>query len=216
MTVNPDRQPASLVKHSAAATVLVGGYVPLAVQARMRAAARAAGTTIASLVREFAYSVAGQAPPRPPTVGAAQKLMVRLCEPARLALREAATQRRSTPAAWAAAMLEAQLLHRARWSAGEEAALQSIYVELQRIGDAMADREAAAAVERAMNRVAAAVSGNYAYWGVPTDPAPARARGAAAQEDAATRAQMGRGRRRPKYAAAPRAAPAPGPASAPR
>jgi hypothetical protein len=198
---NLDRPDASDLKNGRDPLVLVGGHVPRSVRDRLRAAARAAGTTAAALVREFAHSVAGQVPTDPPPPGGAQKLTVRLSGPARVALRDAAAARRSTPAAWATAMLEAQLMRRPRWSEGEEAVLRAVFGELQRIGDRLTDREAAARVDVAMGRIAAAISGNFEYWGVPSDPDPARTRGAVGDEEAATRAAMRRTRRRPSNSA---------------
>lgn len=141
----------------------------------------------------------------------------------RLALALAARARGVTPANWVRSLVLVHLTREPQWNPAEVEELRALFMELRRIGSnvnqiAHAANEAVLAgeppVDRSdavlqavelirseMRRVVAVMSGNFDYWGLPTDERPKPARGSVAREHAAARAaeakRKGRPRRRP-------------------
>lgn len=98
--------------------------------------------------------------------------------------------------------------------------LRALFMELRRIGsnvnqiahaaneaalagEPVADRadavlQAAELIRFEMRRVVAVMSGNFDYWGLPTDERPKPARGALARADAAARAAEAKRKLRPR------------------
>lgn len=135
--------------------VLLGGHVTRAARDRFAALARREGRTVAGYLRDVVEALTGEATPVKTPIGSARKLTLRPTDEARAALLEAARARRSTPTAWATALLEAALMGDGRpvWGEREAAELRALYTELKAAELAVSDPAALDAVRRAMKRV---------------------------------------------------------------
>lgn len=138
--------------------VKVGVHVRRCVRDAFAAAARAQGWTVAKALRLLMEDAAGQAPEpsRDTAHGSARKLHLRLRDESRAALLRQAAVQRTSPAAWATALLEAALLgtNRPVWGKREAEELRALYLDLKRIEGATSDPAALDAIRRAMLRVA--------------------------------------------------------------
>lgn len=110
---------------------------------------------MAGYLRDLVEVVTKEATPDEAPIGSARKLTLRLRDRARSALLDAARVRRSTPAAWATALLEATLVGDGGpvWGKRETEELRALYAELKAAEQAVSDPVALDAVRRAMKRV---------------------------------------------------------------
>lgn len=179
------------------------------VAASFKAAARISdGGTSQALARMVGEVVGGKAAaavvPRGSGQGAA--VMVRLRGDERFALGRAADQRGTTPSNWLRSLALVHLMKRPEWSPTEREALREISRALSRIGvnvnqiaaavnaaaligecppgQGEAAAQAVAMVGVETRRLGAAVTGNFDYWGLPTDEQPTAKRGAMARQEA--------------------------------
>lgn len=152
--------PGLSAKPDTAVLVKVGVHVRRSVLDAFRVAARAQGWTVAKALRTVMEEAAGQASDgsesddAPP--GSARKLNLRLRDEPRAALLRQAEGQRTSPAAWATALLEAALLgtNRPVWGKREAEELRALYMDLKRIEGTTSDPAALDAIRRAMLRVA--------------------------------------------------------------
>lgn len=154
----PDRTDAGVFKNrTPERLVLLAGHMPESRRARFVEMARREGKSCAAYLREMVAVVIGDAPPEGPVApGSARKVTVRLRdEPRRKLLAQAAAQR-TTPAAWATALIEAALsgTDRPVWGKREAEELRALYLDLKRIELASSDPAVLDAIRPAMLRVA--------------------------------------------------------------
>ncbi len=187
--------------------VMIGAYVPEAVAERFKALSRISdGGVSAALLRMIGQEVGDKRAVAPRGVGQGELISVRLKNEERVALALAAHQRGTTPANWMRSLALVHLQKRPEWNHEELELFRDVGRELRRIGvninQIAAGVNAAAligecppgqgeAAERAtelvryeIRRLAAVVTGNFDYWGLPTDERPTAARGALAREAA--------------------------------
>lgn len=155
---NLDRLGASRLR-SVEALALISCHVPASARDRFAALLRARGLTMAAGLRAYVMGMVGAQPAEPPRGGAAHKLSLRLRGRARVRLIEEAKARGTTPAAWATAMLEAQLCREERWAGDELAVLRGIHRAVLGMPPGESVTTLLAALERTM-------AANRAYWGV--------------------------------------------------
>ncbi len=159
--------------------VTLTGHVRRSVRDRFAAYARSVGQKPAALIRMFAEEAAGEASISP-AGGSGQKITLRLPDNVRRQLREQAAANRTTPTAWAGAMLEAQLCGQVRWTEPQIVELRAARVLLADLRDRVVDAAAADQVAKAVRLVDAAIAGQVAYWGATAASASqARSRPAA-------------------------------------
>ncbi len=188
---------------------LVKFWLDVEVAASFKAAARISdGGTSQALARMVGEVVGGKAKAAvaPKGIGQGLEVKVRLNIEERIALALAARQRGTTPANWMRSLALVHLMKRPEWSPSEREGLREISRGLGRIGvnvnQIAAAVNAAAligecppgqgeAVARAVQmmrvetrRLGAAVTGNFDYWGLPTDEQPTAKRGAMARQEA--------------------------------
>ena len=200
---------------------MVGAYVETDLAERFKAWARAAeGGASAQLRRLIIEAMDGRPPPPPPGRAMGQSVMVRLKEEERVALMYAADARSTTPANWVRSLAIVHLARRPQWTPGEIDAMRDIFTELRAIGNNVnqiaramnvaalsgeyppnqgeAAKEAAELVRAEMRRIAAVMTGNYDYWGLPDQERPTTARGALKRDREATKQEERRIRLRPR------------------
>lgn len=200
---------------------MVGAYVEADLAERFKAWARAAeGGASAQLRRLIIEAMDGRSPPPSPGRAMGQSVMVRLKEEERVALTYAADARSTTPANWIRSLAIVHLARRPQWTPGEIDAMRDIFIELRAIGNNVnqiahamnvaallgeyppyqgeAAKEAAKLVRSEMRRIAAVMTGNYDYWGLPDQDRPTAARGALNRDREATKQEERRVRLRPK------------------
>lgn len=136
----------------------------------------------------------------PRGVGRGEQISVRLKAPERQALAEAAQAQGTTPANWIRSLTLIHLARRPQWNGAEVEALRDVFRELRAIGNNVnqiahalniaaatnmypaeqgnAAREAVELVRIEMRRVAAVMTGNFDYWGLPDAERPRAAPGA--------------------------------------
>jgi len=204
------------------ATAKLNVWVTPAVAERFKAAARLKdGSVSKALTRLITADLSDEGEPKAP-VGAGQgKLVsVRFRNDERFALAQAAHARATTPANWVRSLALVHLMRRPEWNPDELAALRAISTELRRIGvnvnqiahalNAAAlvgecppgqGEAAARAVELVKietRRLAAAVTGNFDYYGFPWDEIPKPARGAITRRNMKEEAEAASHKRKPK------------------
>jgi hypothetical protein len=143
-------------------------------------------------------------------------ITIRLKEPERLALNQMARARDTTAANWVRSLTVVHLSGTAQWSANELNELRTISHHLRRIGSdinviagiingavrtgayppeqASAVKEGAELVRYEVRRVAAVMTGNFDYWGLPYDQRPKARPGAV--ELATLQAELAEAKRR--------------------
>lgn len=188
---------------------IVKFWLDVDVAASFKAAARISdGGTSQALTRMVGEVVGGkaQAAVVPRGSGLGPAVYVRFGDEERFALGRAADQRGTTPANWLRSLALVHLQKRPEWNREELELLRDVGREVHRIGvninQIAAGVNAAAligecppgageAAKQAMDlvrweirRATAIVTGNFDYWGLPTDEQPTAARGALAREAA--------------------------------
>lgn len=203
---------------------LVGAYIDRVDANRFEAwASQTDGGTSAALRRLITTALDGKEPCAPKGTGKGTQIGVRLKATEIAALAEAAKSRSCTPATWLRALAMVHLGRRPQWSPKEIDALREVFRELNAIGNNVnqiarstnaaalsgevpemqgyAVREAAERIRLEMRRVAAVITGNYDYWGLPDADRPTAAPGSIEREaeavQAAQAARKGKPRRRP-------------------
>lgn len=136
--------------------VKVGVHVRRSVRDAFAAAVRSQGWTVAKALRLVMEEAAGPASGSAAPPGSARKLNLRLRDGPRAELLRQAAARGTSPAAWAAALLEAALLgtNRPVWGKREVAELRALYLDLKRIEGTTSDPAVLDAIRGAMLRVA--------------------------------------------------------------
>lgn len=136
--------------------VLLGGHVTRASRDRFAALARREGySSVAGYLRYVVEELTGEVEADGASVGSARKLNLRLRDRPRAALLDGARARRSTPAAWATALLEGMLSGDGGpvWGKREVEELRALYAELKAVEQATADPAALNPLRTAMLRV---------------------------------------------------------------
>lgn len=181
--------------------VMVGGYVPIELAERFKAAARLQdGGVSQALLRLIREAVGEDGVVARRGAGQGSEVKIRLRSDERMALSRAARERGTSPATWVRSLVLVHLMRRPVWNVEERENLRAIGTELRRIGvnvnQIAAALNAAAlrgecppgqgeAVERAIEllriekrRLAGVVTGNFDYYGLPSDERPTAQRGA--------------------------------------
>ena len=163
-----------------------------------KAAAEAASTVhteinrLTKIMEQFAAG--GARPDNRANQANGSEIKIRLKEPERLALKQMAQARGTTAANWVRSLTVVHLSGRPQWSANELNELRTISDHLRRIGSdinviagiingavrtrayppeqGLAVKEAAELVRYEVRRLAAVMTGNFDYWGLPTDQRP--------------------------------------------
>jgi hypothetical protein len=185
-----------------------------------KAAAEAASTIHAEINRLTKimeqFAAGGARPDNRAKQVTGSEIKIRLKEPERLALDQGARARDTTAANWVRSLTVVHLSGRPQWSANELNELRTISDHLRRIGSdinviagiingavrtgayppeqGLAVKEAAELVRYEGRRLAAVMTGNFDYWGLPTDQRP-RARPGAV-ELATLQAELAEAKRR--------------------
>lgn len=200
---------------------LLSTWVPASLAADFKAQARAdTGGASGALRQLVAQAVEGQRPEAPRGSGAGKQVSVRLKPAERAALAAAAREQGTTPANWMRSLALVHLARRPQWNPAELDALREVFTELRRIGNNVNQvaralntaahtgeypagqgqeaREAAELIRAEMRRVVAVMTGNFDYWGLPTDERPTPAPGAVERADAEAAAVEEQRKRRPR------------------
>lgn len=182
------------------------------------------GTTAAALSRLISEAIDGKASPTSSGIGRGKQIGVRFKDNELHALTAAAAARGTTPANWLRSLAIVHLVGRPQWNLAEVDILRELSRQLGAIGNNVnqmayamnlavhsgdyppnqgtAAREAAESIRFELRRVAAVVSGNFGYWGLPTAEQPTAAPGAVEYADALARIaeadRRSRPRRRPR------------------
>ena len=200
---------------------LLSAWVPADLAAKFKLTARSRdGGASAALRRLVANAIEGHTVPAPPGPATGYCVMVRLKEAERLLLLEASQSRGTTPANWIRSLAFTHLARRPQWNDAEVQELRKLYVEVRRIGNNVnqiahalniaalsgdcppdqgeAALEAIKLLRSEMRRIVAVMTGNFDYWGLPTDERPRGSVDAALLEDNEARAAKKRIRLRPR------------------
>ena len=182
------------------------------------------GSVSAALRRLIALVMNGQKPLPPRGVGQGKQVGVRLKKAERQALKVAAEARGVTPASWVRSLVLVHLARQPQWNSAELDVLRDLSRQLGAIGNninqmayainlavhtgdyaprqGVAAREAAEIIRFELRRVAAVVTGNFDYWGLPEAEKPTAMPGAVEYADALARIaeadRRSRPRRRPR------------------
>ena len=185
-----------------------------------KAAAEAASTIHAEINRLTRimeqFAAGGARPDNRAKQATGSEIKIRLKEPERLALNQMARARDTTAANWVRSLTVVHLSGRPQWSANELNELRTISDHLRRIGSdinviagiinsavrtgayppeqGLAVKEAAELVRYEVRRLAAVMTGNFDYWGLPTDQRPKARPGAI--ELATLQAELAEAKRR--------------------
>jgi hypothetical protein len=159
--------------------------------------ARTRGGKAAALRSLIRDAVGAPVPDRPTVDACVSDLHVRLSEPEREALRQAAAQKGMAPSTWVRSLVRAHVLRRPQWGEFERQGFAAVLTAVARIGSNVNQiaramnvavlkgeyaagqgseaREAAADVKRAIAQLAGMVGRDLDYWGADTRaelPAP--------------------------------------------
>ena len=180
-------------------------------------AADAVRTEINRLTRIMEqFAAGGRRPDNRARQATGPAISIRLKEPERLALNQRARARETTAANWVRSLTVVHLSAKPQWSENELGELRTISHHLRRIGSDInviagiingaartgayppeqgsAVKEAAELVRYEVRRVAAVMTGNFDYWGLPTDQRPTARPGAV--ELATLQAELAEAKRR--------------------
>jgi hypothetical protein len=152
--------------------------------------ARTRGGKAAALRSLIRDAVGAPVPDRPHVDAGVSDLHVRLSEPEREALRQAAAQKGMAPSTWVRSLVRAHVLRRPQWGEFERQGFAAVLTALARIGSNVNQiaramnvavlkgeyaagqgneaRDAAAEVKRAIAQLAGMVGRDLDYWGADT------------------------------------------------
>jgi hypothetical protein len=152
--------------------------------------ARTRGGKAAALRSLIRDAVGAPVPDRPAVDAGVSDLHVRLSEPEREALRQAAAQKGMAPSTWVRSLVRAHVLRRPQWGEFERQGFAAVLTALARIGSNVNQiaramnvavlkgeysagqeseaREAAGEVKRAIAQLAGMVGRDLDYWGADT------------------------------------------------
>ncbi len=152
--------------------------------------ARTRGGKAAALRSLIRDAVGAPVPDRPPVDAGVSDLHVRLSEPEREAIRQAAGQKGMAPSTWVRCLVRAHVLRRPQWGDFERQGFAAVLTALARIGSNVNQiaramnvavlkgeyaagqgseaREAAADAKRAIAQLAGIVGRDLDYWGADT------------------------------------------------
>ena len=200
---------------------LLSAWVPSELAASFRASARAErGGASAALRSLIVQATTGQPQDAPAGSGTGYRLTVRLRERERQALLSVSQALGVTPSTWVRALAIVHLSRRPQWNDTEVQELRKLFVEVRRIGNNVnqiahalniaalsgdcppdqgkAALEAIKLLRSEMQRIVAVMTGNFDYWGLPSDERPRGSMDAALLEDDEARAAKRRIRLRPR------------------
>lgn len=177
------------------------------------------GSVAAALRRMIGEAVQGSEHHAISSSGRGRQVSVRFKDAEREALAAAAGVRGTTPSNWLRSLALVHLTRRPMWSPKEIDALRELAGDIRAIGNNVnqiaralnvavqsgfypphqggAAREAGILVRHEMRRIAAILSGNFDYWGLPDAERPTAAPGAIERAAAETRAAKQKRRARP-------------------
>ena len=153
-------------------------------------------------------------------VGVGRQIGVRFKDAERQALAAAAKARGTTPANWLRSLALVHLMRRPQWNSEELTALRELSSDIRAIGNNLnqiaralnvavqsgvypphqggAAREGGILVRHEMRRLAAIMTGNFEYWGLPDEERPTGASSAVERAKAETKAAKERRRSQPR------------------
>jgi len=199
----------------------VSTWLPLPIADAFEQEARQTDGGVSGAIRKLIVeTVTGKQAQGPRGVGRGSQIGVRLRDKEREALAEAADQRATSPANWLRSLAIVHLARRPQWNTAELDTLRELSRQLGAIGNninqiayainlavhngdyppgqGIAARQAAEVIRLELRRVAAAVTGNFDYWGLPMEDQPTGLAGAAKYEDALARIAEAERRSRPR------------------
>jgi hypothetical protein len=178
------------------------------------------GGVAAALRRLVAMAVSNEPPPPLTGVGQGGEVKVRFRAIERAAVTEAANARQTSPANWLRSLALVHLTKRPQWNDAEMDALRGIAAELRRIGgninqiarainnaqltgqypqhQGIEVKEAAEILRYETRRLAAVMTGNFDYWGLPNADRPSPSAGANERRDAEAKQAEAQRKRLPK------------------
>ena len=199
---------------------LLSTWVPAEQAEAFKAQARETEGGASAALRRLVAEAVGEKPPAPRGVGWGQQVGVRFKPAERLVLGEAAEAHGTSPANWLRSLALVHLTKRPQWNPSELDALRELAREIRAIGNNVnqiahalnaavqvgayppyqggAAREAAELVKFELRRVAAVMTGNFDYWGLPDAERPTAAPGAVERADAEAQAVEAKRKRRPR------------------
>ena len=202
---------------------LLSTWVPAELAEAFKAQARVTDGGASAALRCLVAEVVGAKAPAPRGVGRGQQIGVRFKPAERLALAEAADAQGSSPAHWLRSLALVHLSRRPQWNLAELDALRDLAREIRAIGNnvnqiahamnvavqsgecpphggivAREAREASELVRFELRRLAAVMTGNFDYWGLPDAKRPTAAPGAVERADAEAQTAEAKRKSRPR------------------
>jgi hypothetical protein len=199
---------------------LLSTWVPAEIAETFKAQARVTDGGASAALRRLVAETVGEKAPAPRGVGWGMQVGVRFKPAERLALAEAADAHGSSPANWLRSLALVHLARRPQWNPAELDALRDLAREVRAIGNnlnqiahamnmavqagespphqGIAAREASELVRFELRWLAAMMTGNFDYWGVPDAERPTAAPGAMERADAAAQAAEAKRKNRPR------------------
>jgi hypothetical protein len=199
---------------------LLSTWVPAELAEAFKAQARVTDGGASAALRRLVIEAVGEKPPAPRGVGRGTQVGMRFKLAERLALAEAAEAHGTSPANWLRSLALVHLAKRPQWNPAELDALRELAREVRAIGNNVnqiahamnmavqsderpphqgtAAREAAELVRFELRRLAAVMTGNFDYWGLPDAEQPTAAPGAVERANAEARAAEAKRRNRPR------------------
>jgi hypothetical protein len=185
-----------------------------------KAQARVTDGGSSAALRRLVAEAVGEKAPAPRGVGWGTQVGVRFKPAERLALAEAAEAHGTSPANWLRSLALVHLAKRPQWNVAELDALRELAREVRAIGNnvnqiahvmnmavqtgeyppqqGIAAREATELVRFELRRLAAVMTGNFDYWGLPDAERPTAALGAMERADAEAQAAEAKRKSRPR------------------
>ena len=198
---------------------LLSTWVPAELASAFKAYARTIDGGTAAALRRLVTGAVGNTAPVQPGVGRGAQVSVRFKAMERAALARAAQAQGSSPANWLRSLALVHLTQRPQWNPAELAALRDLFQAIAAIDSkvthiaqvveggveagayppeqGVAAREAVSLVQHEMRRVAAVMTGNFDYWGLPDAERPTAAPGAMQRAAAAVKAAEAQRKSRP-------------------
>ena len=199
---------------------LLSTWVPAEQAEAFKAQARTTDGGASAALRRLVVEAVGEKTPAPGSVGRGSQVGVRFKPAERLALAEAADSHGTSPANWLRSLALVHLTRRPQWSPAELDALRELTREVRAIGnnvnqiahamnmavqagecpphEGSAAREATELVRFELRRLAAVMTGNFDYWGLPDAERPTAAPGAVERADAEAQAAEAKRKSRPR------------------
>lgn len=201
--------------------VLVSAWVDALAAERFKAVARASdGSVSRALARMVGEAIDDPRAVSPSGVGQSEKLTIRFREQERAVLAEVARRRHTSPTNWVRSLALVHLMRKPEWNGDELEQFRDVVRELRRIGSninqiaaavnkaaavghcppeaADAAKEATQTVHSETRRLAAILTGNFDYWGLPDELHPRATRAGSAASEANERRAKAKRKLRPR------------------